>query len=169
MPADNGHHSTSLVSLGTVRGRSVRGSVSEQESSVQHPRASCELISAENGTEAPAACTHSRDTQLDQITRLLPRLAADAFSERGLTRRTYPSGSARTCLSRLKHDDAHVGGLFLQAVGCEGASNAAPNDDDISSLRQVLRRTVIEEDLRWLFEPVRLAWVVNRKPSGAVR
>lgn len=90
------------------------------------------------------------------------RAAIDTFQDTG---RTYSSGSARTRLSRLKHDDVQVGGLFLEAVGCEGASNAAPNNNDISSLGQVLRRTVARKDLRRLCKPVGLAWIVNWKPS----
>jgi hypothetical protein len=137
---------------------------------VQHPQDFSWPSRKQITTESGRNITHTlTPLQRYQIARLLPGLAIDAFPDIGATRRTYPSGSARTCLSRVKHDDVQVGGLFLEAVGCEGASNAAPNDDDISSLRQVLRRTVAKEDLGRLCEPVRLAWVVSWKPSGAVR
>lgn len=52
-----------------------------------------------------------------------------------ITQITYPSSGARTRFSRLKHDDIQVGVPFLETVGCEGASNATPDDDNISSLR----------------------------------
>ena len=118
----------------------------------------------------PLALAHILSRRPNRLRELPLRPAIDAFPNICVnTKIPYPSGSARTCLPRLEHDDIQVGILLLEAVGCEGASNAAPNDNDISNMRQVVRRTVAKEYLGRLCEPVRLAWVVDWKPSGGVR
>lgn len=66
-----------------------------------------------------------------------------------IEQKTHPSSSTPACLS-CKHGDVQVGRLFLDKVSCQGAGNAAPNDQDIGSLRQFFRGTVAEEDLRRL-------------------